>query len=122
MLNDPAFLSFVSGVAAIRENYRVTRGFTVYSNMSARAEVPAGAKFARVYSTETWAQDGKVREQIYCFVALEDSNTRTLGAVKKGDVMKPATWKAPAKHARGNIYDENNGLASCNSYGPGYLK
>tara|TARA_B110000238_G_scaffold143741_1_gene155038 strand:- start:590 stop:733 length:144 start_codon:yes stop_codon:yes gene_type:complete len=36
-----------------------------------------------------------------------------------GDLLKPASWSAPAKHARGNIL---NGSASYDSYGPNYLK
>lgn len=39
-----------------------------------------------------------------------------------GDVLKPATFRAPAKHARGNIFDASNGLASVNHYGPAYLR
>lgn len=39
--------------------------------------------------------------------------------IKKGDLLKPATWKAPAKHSRGNIID---GTASYDTYGPNYLK
>lgn len=39
-----------------------------------------------------------------------------------GDVLKAASWKAPAKHARGNIFDENNGLSSMGPHGPAYLK
>jgi len=38
--------------------------------------------------------------------------------IKKGDLLKPATWKAPAKHARGNIID---GSARYSVYGPEYL-
>lgn len=38
-----------------------------------------------------------------------------------GDVLKPATWKAPAKHARGNIFDAANGLWDVSLYGPAYL-
>jgi len=26
-----------------------------------------------------------------------------------GDVYKPATWRAPARHARGNIFSDSNG-------------
>ena len=36
----------------------------------------------------------------------------------KGDLLKAATWKAPAKHARGNIID---GTARYGVYGPEYL-
>ena len=38
--------------------------------------------------------------------------------IKKGDLLKAATWKAPAKHARGNIID---GTARYSTYGPEYL-
>lgn len=39
-----------------------------------------------------------------------------------GNVLKPAGWKAPAKHARGNIFDAANGLGSMGPYGPAYLR
>ncbi len=42
--------------------------------------------------------------------------------IATGDVLKPAGWKAPAKHARGNIFDEHNGLGSMGPYGPQYLR
>ena len=42
--------------------------------------------------------------------------------IKTGDVLKPASWKAPAKHARGNIFDKSNGLGSIGPYGPAYLR
>jgi hypothetical protein len=35
-----------------------------------------------------------------------------------GDVLLPASWSAPAKHARGNIFDAANGLGSMGPYGP----
>lgn len=39
-----------------------------------------------------------------------------------GDVLKAASWKAPARHARGNIFDSKNGLGSMGEYGPAYLR
>jgi len=39
-----------------------------------------------------------------------------------GNVLMAASWNAPAKHARGNIFDDNNGLGCMNEYGPAYLK
>lgn len=39
-----------------------------------------------------------------------------------GDVLKPASWKAPAKHARGNIFDQTKGLGQIGMYGPAYLR
>ncbi len=34
-----------------------------------------------------------------------------------GNVLKPDGWKGPAKHARGNILDEKNGLGMVGPYG-----
>jgi hypothetical protein len=39
-----------------------------------------------------------------------------------GDVLKAETWARPAKHARGNIFDEHNGLHKMGPYGPAYLR
>lgn len=39
-----------------------------------------------------------------------------------GDVLKSASWKAPAKHARGNIYNNDFGLDNVNQFGANYLK
>lgn len=39
-----------------------------------------------------------------------------------GDVLKAAGWSKPAKHARGNIFDEHNGLSMVGPYGPAYLR
>lgn len=38
-----------------------------------------------------------------------------------GDVLKPSGWNAPAKHARGNLFDETGGLGRVGPYGPAYL-
>ena len=39
--------------------------------------------------------------------------------IRKGDLLKPASYKAPARHARGNIID---GTAKWGVYGPEYIK
>ena len=41
---------------------------------------------------------------------------------ENGDVLKPASWKAPAKHARGNIYDAHGGTKTVGPYGPAYMR
>lgn len=38
-----------------------------------------------------------------------------------GNVLKAAGWKAPAKHARGNIFDSSNGVDAVTAYGARYL-
>ena len=42
---------------------------------------------------------------VYAFIALQDGHTKTLGTLKAGDIHKPAGFKAPAKHARGNVFE-----------------
>lgn len=39
-----------------------------------------------------------------------------------GDILKPASWKTPAKTARGNIYDESAGMSRITPFGPAYLR
>ena len=39
-----------------------------------------------------------------------------------GDILKPASWRAPAKHARGNLFDANQGMGSIGPNGPAYLR
>lgn len=51
------------------------------------------------------------QRSVHCFVDMTD-----------GSVFKAAGWKAPAKHARGNIFDEHNGLGRMGEYGPAYLR
>lgn len=39
-----------------------------------------------------------------------------------GDVLKSDGWKKPAKHARGNIRDDRQGMGQVSANGPAYLK
>jgi hypothetical protein len=71
-------------------------------------KVELGKKFIRIW------QDGSC----WGFISRVDGDLK--GApIKKGDLLKPATYKAPAKHARGNIID---GTAKYGVYGPDYIK
>lgn len=56
-------------------------------------------------------RDNGVQKSVHCFV---DRTT--------GDVLKAASWKTPAKHARGNIFDDANGLGSMGDNGPAYIR
>jgi hypothetical protein len=38
-----------------------------------------------------------------------------------GDILKPASYKAPAKHARGNLFNRES-WEKITAYGPPYLK
>jgi hypothetical protein len=56
---------------------------------------------------------------VHCLVAVEDGATKALGAYKAGDVFK-ASCNIPAKGARGNIFDDKNGIGRMGPYGPEY--
>lgn len=61
------------------------------------------------------------QESVYAFIALEDFGNKTLGMVKKGDIHRPASWKVPARHARGSVFQE--GYNNCvGPWGIAYLK
>jgi len=51
------------------------------------------------------------KDSVFCFVEIDT-----------GDDLKAASWSAPAKHARGNIFDEHNGLKNITPYGTTYLR
>jgi hypothetical protein len=55
--------------------------------------VNEGRKYWKVVST---SDGGSGQTVVYAFV---DKNN--------GEVYKPATWRAPAKHSRGNVSDED---------------
>ena len=67
-----------------------------------------GSKFAKIMAGTT----------VWGFVAQTAGN---IGGIPYlvGDLLKPASWRAPAKHSRGNIVD---GSAQYSMYGPTYLK
>lgn len=39
-----------------------------------------------------------------------------------GNIFKAASWRAPAKHARGNVHNVDNGFTCCNQYSVAYLR
>lgn len=62
-----------------------------------------------------------VGKSVYAFVALRDFETKNLGKVKAGDVHRPASWNAPAKHARGSVFDADYSKF-CERFGVKYLR
>ena len=65
----------------------------------------AGRKYVRVVETSPHGT-GRC---VYCFVDTTN-----------GDVLKSASWKGPAKGARGNIYSKHHGLEGVTAYGGCY--
>jgi hypothetical protein len=68
----------------------------------------AGSKFVKViHDNSVWG-----------FIAKKDGLHKGL-PMKVGDVFKPASWRAPAKHVRGSIFDTNTNWYRWT--GPNYL-
>lgn len=64
-----------------------------------------GRKYVKLVSV------GRSQRSVYCFLDMN------------GNIFKAATWKAPAKHIRGSIFDENYGWGKAlGPYGAAYLK
>ena len=108
------------------------RVLTMVSTISDRAEADRAINFPNldpetyeVTFSPKWAK--VIRKysgtgaSVYCFVALTASVTKSLGRVKAGDIHKPASFKAPAKHARGSVFEENFG-GCLTRYGIVYLR
>jgi hypothetical protein len=96
---NPKLQSFVSGCQALLDK----------ENLCSKPvlEVRNGTKYTKVIRKDTVGSSASV----YAFI--DKTN---------GDVLKPAGFNAPAKHARGNIFDEANGLAHMSWHGPAYLR
>jgi hypothetical protein len=102
--SNPIVANFIKKVNAERKKY--------YKKINLSSKEPdliveIGNKFIRLWQgTSCWG-----------FISRVDGDLKG-SPIKKGDLLKAATWKAPAKHARGNIID---GTARYGVYGPEYL-
>jgi hypothetical protein len=75
-----------------------------------------GRKFLRINKTAHGSTS------VYAFIALVDGHSKALGMYKAGDVMMPAGYKAPAKHARGNVFNDDGGTGCVGPYGVEYRR
>jgi hypothetical protein len=103
-LSDEQIEAFMEVVRAKQKAYYDRMGYT------GRMEPPvitaeSGPKYIRIVESRTDSQ-----RSVYCFL------NRT-----NGDILKSASWKAPAKHARGNV--NTPGYQTClTEYGAAYLR
>ena len=65
--------------------------------------VEPGRRYIRIVKTDS-------QRSAYAFIDMRD-----------GSVLLPESWKTPAKHARGNIFDADPGK-NMTPYGPPYLR
>ena len=69
-------------------------------------EVKEGSKFYKIVKSETGSRS------VHCFVSKVN-----------GDIYKAASWKTPAKHIRGNIFDANYSYGTgVTLYGGAYIR
>jgi len=88
-----------------------SENFPILFNGDRRREldISRGRRYIRVF---TYCPKNK-RSQQLVFAFIDKTN---------GDILKAASWKQPAKTARGNIFNSDDGLDCVVSYGIKYLK
>lgn len=84
--------------------------YTRFPRQGSRLSIMRGRKYARIVSTHTMDGQPSSGRSVYCFIDMTN-----------GNVLKAATWKAPAKHARGNIFAADP-LAGVTEYGGRYMR
>ena len=99
---------FDTSVSRLLENINIDYHRSFPSNKDMELSLVAGRKFVKV-----------VRENsVWGFIAKKDGEHKGL-PMKKGDVFKAASWRAPAKHGRGTIFTDNTNWYQWT--GPNYL-
>ena len=101
---DAALEAFKDGVQKLQDDYIKTMDYTHLHGTKVTSE--DALKFTKVFINEPGGN-----KRIYCFI---DRNN--------GDILKPATFSAPAKGARGNIFDADHGMKRMGPHGPAYNK
>lgn len=98
----PEFVAFLAGVKKVSDDY-MDRVFPTLEKP--QFEASQGGRYIKIISFRS------SQRCVHCFVDTTN-----------GDVLKSASWKAPAKGARGNIFDAANGLGRMGPYGAEYNK
>lgn len=84
------------------------QGLIDAENVKEKLSMTHGRRYVKVIAKRS---DGGNGSRVFAFI---DMNT--------GDILKPATWNAPAMHARGSIFADDFGLSSTLWTGPKYLQ
>ena len=108
-IDSPHVAAFIQGAQKIVTEYH-QRNFKNLAIPTIRAE--DSQKYIRVF----------IGGSIYCFIAKDDNETKALGKVKGGDVLKAATYTAPAKGARSSLFDADFGVSACEPHGVRYFR
>ena len=92
--------TFVVGAQKVIDNWHTQNN---YSLPTPKLSVQRGKRYVKIVRTDT-------QSSVHCFVDTTD-----------GSVLKAAGWKAPAKGARGNIFNDDSGLGGVTQWGGRYL-
>ena len=101
---------FDTSVSKLLENINKNfyKSFPSRENKDMLLSLVAGRKFVKVVNDNS----------VWGFIAKKDGEHKGL-PMKTGDVFKAASWRAPAKHVRGSIFDTNTNWFRWT--GPNYL-
>jgi hypothetical protein len=78
-----------------------------------------GNRYLKFQVFDDWNREAQIASGV---TPKESSRAFAFIDVTNGDILKPATWRAPAKHARGNVFDDDYGMSHMTPHGPEYLK
>lgn len=97
---DKAFDGFMENVEKVFDEYWTSMGFTRI--LKPTFEIAEGRRYIKVVRVDN-------QRSVHLFV--DKTN---------GNILKAASWKSPAKGARGNIFNEDNGFGALTPHGAKY--
>ena len=107
-------------VRALNENAKNERWANELSQYTYRVEYLK--KYARIVMERRNDAGAVYGRSVHSFVVLNNGFTKSLGHVLRGDIMKPASWKTPARHARGTVFAEKWEQYGADIYGANYMR
>jgi hypothetical protein len=102
MVTDEKIAAFLTALQA-KQDERMTKSYPTLDKPTYVAE--RGKRYVKIVT------EGKCDRSVFCFIDAGN-----------GDILKAASWKTPAKHARGNIMGETHGVEFLGPYGAQYLR
>jgi len=82
-----------------------------YTSAPTHRIINTSSQWAKIVVVDNQHNGTSKDGSVYAFVAMKDGQTKALGQIKTGDIHRPASYNAPAKHARGNVFLPNFGNA-----------
>jgi hypothetical protein len=110
-LATPQFQSWLTGANKVLEDHRQQSFPNLPKELLVASEGERYIKVSRISENVDPQTHRPIVNSAYGFI------DRT-----NGDVLMAASWRAPAKHARGNILNPDNGLPCVGPYGIAYLR